>query len=96
LSAINEVNEQDEVIRKIYCFKLEAIMNYNRIFILNQDTFNNSEYLSWYNNSKRNLESEIAKYETNIIDKNLTKSYEHCMNLLNDYYNEVIYLFNNT
>ena len=46
LSKLNEIYEQHELVEKIYKFKLNALMIFNSVFKLNQDTFNNSNYSS--------------------------------------------------
>ena len=53
-------------------------MIYNSIFYFNQDTFNNSTYLSWYNENKRKLEGEISKYESKFLDGNVKESSRKC------------------
>jgi hypothetical protein len=62
----------------------------NGIFTLNQDTFNNSEYLSWFNNCKRDLEEEINKLETKQVDNNYNNSIKLCESLLIESYAKVI------
>lgn len=89
ISSFYGVIEQEEIIKKIYEFKTESMNTFNTIFTFNQDTFNNSEYLSWYNNSKRNLDAEITKHDTELISDNETKSAQMCKTLVEDSYSEV-------
>lgn len=53
-------------------------MIFNKVFNLNQDTFNNTTYSSLFNNSLRNLESEISKRESKICEDNYNRSVELC------------------
>ncbi len=81
--------EQDELVKKLYEIKLESMMLFNKIFTLNQDTFNNSEYLSWYNSEKRKLEEEINKLEARQLEINVNNSISLCENLLTTSYAKV-------
>ena len=64
-------------------------MLFNKIFTLNQDTFNNSEYLSWYNAEKRKLEEEINKLETKQMETNYNISINYCEDILSSSYSKV-------
>jgi hypothetical protein len=81
--------EGDELIRKLFDLKIEATMVYNQLFYFNQDTFNNSQYFSWYNDYKRKLESEIANIETKLSDKNMEASSHHCHTLILEGYKSI-------
>ena len=70
--------EQDELIKHLYEFKLDAMMIFNKLLNLNQDTFNNTSYLSLFNNSLRNLESEISRRESKVCDDNYNRSVKLC------------------
>lgn len=78
LDKFNDVVEQDELIKYLYEYKLEAMMIFNKLFNLNQDTFNNTTYSSMFNSSLRNLESEISKKESKICDDNYNRSLKLC------------------
>jgi len=78
--------ELEEVVRRLYDFKLETMMRFNEIFNFDQDTFSNSQYLAKYNEKKRVLEAEISKLESKVMDKNLNKSSLYCENLLQESY----------
>jgi len=78
LEKFNDVVEQDELIKYLYEYKLEAMMIFNKLFNLNQDTFNNTSYSSMFNSSLRNLESEISKKESKICDDNYNRSLKLC------------------
>jgi hypothetical protein len=95
VSKINEAMEQEDIVKQLYQFKLESMMLYNQIFNFNQDTFNNSEYMSWYNNSKRNLEVEIAEIESKVFDHNLNKSFILCQKFIQHYYGKIKERLNN-
>lgn len=78
MEKFTDVVEQDELIKYLYDYKLEAMMIFNKVFNLNQDTFNNTIYSSMFNNSLRNLESEISKRESKICDDNYNNSVKLC------------------
>ena len=86
LDTLTHVMEQEEIVRRLYDFKLEAMMRFNEIFSFDQDTFSNSQYLAKYNEKKRVLESEISKLELKAMEKNLKKSSLYCTNLLHESY----------
>jgi hypothetical protein len=65
------------------------MMLFNKIFTLNQDTFNNSEYLSWYNSDKRRLEEEFNRLETKQLETNFINSITFCDNILTTSYAKV-------
>lgn len=85
----NEVLEQDELIKNLFQFKLEAMMIFNKLLNLNQDTFNNSTYSSWFNNSLRNLESEISKKESKKCEDNINKSSNFCKSEITKYFSPI-------
>lgn len=78
LEIFNDVVEQDELIKLLYEYKLDAMMLFNKLLNLNQDTFNNTTYSSLFNNSLRNLELEISKKESKICDDNYNRSVRLC------------------
>lgn len=86
IETLNAVMEQEEIVRKLYDFKLEAMLRYNQIFNFDQDSFNNTQYLAKYNEKKRILESEILKCESKIIEKNSKDSSLDCSKLLEESY----------
>jgi len=99
LEKLTDVFEQDELIKLLYEFKLDALIIFNKLFNLNQDTFNNTTYSSLFNSFLRNLESEISQRESKICDENSNKSLKICevqvqkcfetmkKKLSNDFYN---------
>jgi hypothetical protein len=89
LSKIESIMEGDELIKTLFEHKMDAILIYNKLFYFNQDTFNNSQYLAWYNDYKRKLESEIANIETKISDKNMEASSQHCQILIIEGYKTI-------
>jgi len=78
IEKFKEVVEQDELIKYLYDYKLDALMIFNKVFNLNQDTFNNTTYSSLFNNSLRNLESEISKRESKLCHDNNNQSIKLC------------------
>jgi hypothetical protein len=86
VEAITRVLEQDELIKLLYEYKLEALMNYNKIFNNFADTFNNPLYLSWYNTTKKDLEQKISKSEDRQLESNIIKSEQLCQRLLSESY----------
>ncbi len=89
LETLTNVMEQEEMVRRLYDFKLEAIMRFNQILNFDQDIFNNSQYLAKYNEKKRALESEISKCESKVMDKNQKISSQVCSKLLEESYKEL-------
>jgi Zn-finger protein len=83
------VQEQEDLIKALYLFKLEALTNYNKIYNFNQDTFNNSQYLAWYNENKRQLESQISSKEARLLEGNIKESEIMCQNLLVEGYETI-------
>ncbi len=83
------VQEQEDLIKALYLLKLEALTNYNKIYNFNQDTFNNSQYLAWYNENKRQLESEISSKQANLLEANINLSEIMCQNLLEEEYQTI-------
>lgn len=89
ISSITEVMEQEVLIKNLYEYKLDAMMIFNKIFNFNQDTFNNSEYLSRYNENRWKLQEEISKTEAKIVDQNFNKSSVLCQDILKNAYNPI-------
>jgi hypothetical protein len=81
-----QVIEQEDLVKRLYEYKLETITKFNQIFTFNQDILNNSEYLSKYNEARRNLDSEIIKHESKLVDRNLNRSSEYCQELLKKHF----------
>ena len=86
LEKLDDVVEQDELIKSLYEYKLQAMMIFNKLFNLNQDTFNNTTYSSLFNSYLRNLESEISKKEKKICDDNFNKSLNLCEKQIQIYF----------
>ena len=59
-ASLNEIKipiESIDLIKKLFAIKTNAIEKLNEIFKLNVDSFNNSEYLMFFNESKREIEN---------------------------------------
>ena len=50
---INNVENDDVLIGKIYQSKINAMEKFNEVYNLNIDTFNNPEYKTWYTRTKK-------------------------------------------
>ena len=86
---ISEICDTEELIKTIFQFKLDAISLYNEIFKTHPDTFNNTEYLSWYNDAKREIEDKMDNSEMNKIDEINTKANLLCKDILNREYEQI-------
>ena len=53
IGKINNVENDDNLIAKIYQCKINSMEIFNEVFNLNIDTFNNPEYKSWYTKTKK-------------------------------------------
>jgi hypothetical protein len=89
LATLNDVMEQEEIVKHLYEFKFEAMMKYNKIFNFNQDAFSNSQYLAKYNEYKRKIEEDISNYETKIIDFNQKESTDKCQDLIKNSFQNI-------
>ena len=67
----------------------------NDIFKINVDTFNNSEYLSWFNNTKREIENYIDEQEEKKINLNLETANYSNKELLGEIYKDIENKINN-
>jgi hypothetical protein len=86
VESITRILEQDELIKLLYDHKLEAIMNFNKVFNNHQETLSNTTNLNSYNKSKKLLEIEIEKFESRQLESNMHKSDQLCQKLLSESY----------
>ena len=61
IGKINNVENDDNLIAKIYQCKINSMEIFNEVFNLNIDTFNNPEYKSWYTKTKNELKNNLWK-----------------------------------
>ena len=92
---LKDTYEEDELIKFLYNFKLDAMNKLNDIFRINVDTFNNSEYLSWFNNTKREIENYIDEQEEKKINLNLETANYSNKELLVEIYKDIENKINN-
>ena len=84
-----------ELIQTLFKMKVSAMESFAEIFKKHPDTFGNTEYLSWYNDAKRDIESKIDEMEEQKINSNneasssankelLERAYQTIQNKLNN------------
>lgn len=78
-----------QIYQRIYEIELEAIKTYTNIFSFNQDCFNNFEYISWYENSNRKLESEFIKKSDQVIKDCESNAYKLNREILENSYHSL-------
>ena len=88
LNLNNNLNDE-ELIKSLYNFKVESIEKLNDIFRINVDTFNNNEYLSWFNEAKRELEENFEEQEEKRINLNNETNNQFNKKLLNEIYQTI-------
>ena len=81
--------ESIDLIKNLFAIKTNAIEKLNEIFKLNVDSFNNSEYLMFFNESKREIENEIEINEKKLEEENDNKSVNFNNDLLNKLYENI-------
>ncbi len=88
LNLNNNLNDE-ELIKSLYNFKVESMEKLNDIFRINVDTFNNNEYLSWFNEAKRELEENFEEQEEKRINLNNETNNQFNKKLLNEIYQTI-------
>lgn len=91
-ASLNEIKipiESIDLIKKLFSIKTNAIEKLNEIFKLNVDSFNNSEYLMFFNESKREIENQIEINEKKLEEENDNKSVNFNNDLLNKLYENI-------
>ena len=78
-----------DLIQNFYEIKTNSIEKFNEIFKLNVDSFNNSEYLSFFNETKREIENQIEIKEKKIEEENDKNCFNFNNNLLNKLYENI-------
>ena len=86
IGKINNVENDDNLIAKIYQSKINSMEIFNEVFNLNIDTFNNPEYKSWYTKAKNDLEKQFMEIENQKLQENSKNSMQICQQLLNKHY----------
>ena len=86
INKINNVENEDDLIAKIYQGKINAIETFNEVYNLNIDTFNNPEYKTWYTRAKADLEKKFLEIENQKLQENANNSMQICQQLLNKHY----------
>jgi DNA repair exonuclease SbcCD ATPase subunit len=89
LLSLNDNLNEEELIKSLYNFKVDAMDKLNDIFKINVDTFNNNEYLSWFNEVKRELEEKIEENEEKKININNETINQFNKKLLNENYQTI-------
>ena len=95
INTLGDIFETEDLIKTLFNFKLEAIGGYNEIFKKHPDTFNNSEYLSWYNDAKREIEEKMDNMELSKLDENNTKASNICKEVLEKEYERIQHKIDN-
>ena len=91
-SSLNKIKipmESIDLIKKLFSIKTNSIEKLNEIFKLNVDSFNNSEYLMFFNESKREIENEIEINEKKLEEENDNNSVNFNNNLLKKLYENI-------
>jgi hypothetical protein len=86
IGKMNNVENEDILIEKIYQSKINAVEKFNEVYNLNIDTFNNPEYKTWYTKTKNDLEKKFMEIENQKLQDNANKSVQLCQQLLNKHY----------
>ena len=86
IGKINNVENDDILIGKIYQSKINAMEKFNEVYNLNIDTFNNPEYKTWYTKAKNDLEKKFMEIENQKLQENANNSMQLCQQLLTKHY----------
>ena len=86
IGKINNVENDDVLIGKIYQSKINAMEKFNEVYNLNIDTFNNPEYKTWYTKAKNDLEKKFMEIENQKLQENANNSMQLCQQLLTKHY----------
>ena len=86
IGKMNNVENEDILIEKIYQSKINAVEKFNEVYNLNIDTFNNPEYKTWYTKAKTDLEKKFIEIENQKIQENDNNSMQLCQQLLDKHY----------
>lgn len=84
-----------ELIQTLFKLKVTAMESFSDIFKKHPDTFGNTEYLSWYNDAKRDIESKIDEMEEQKINSNNEASSTANRELLDNAYQTIQNKLNN-
>lgn len=61
LRSTTESFEVRSTLNSLYEMEFNSLKSYSSLYEFNSDCFSNSEYMNWYNQSKRKLEGELTK-----------------------------------
>ena len=86
IKKLNQIDNEENLIAKIYQSKINAIEKFNDIYNLNIDTFNNPEYKTWYMKEKTDIERKFIEIENQKLNENTKNSEKICQQLLNKHY----------
>ena len=86
INKMNKIENEENLIEKIYQSKINAIEKFNDIYNLNIDTFNNPEYKTWYTKTKNEIERKFIEIENQKLQQNSNNSDKICQQLLNQHY----------
>ena len=89
INKLDQIENEEYLIPKIYQIKIDSIEIFNHIYNLNHDLFNNYQYKHMYNKVKSELEKKFTELENQKMLENLNKSEKFCNELLNDLYEEI-------
>ena len=89
IGKINNVENDDVLIGKIYQSIINAMEKFNEIYNLNIDTFNNPEYKTWYTKAKNDLEKKFMEIENQKLQENAINSMQLCQQLLTKHYSTI-------
>ncbi len=89
IKRLKDLQEQEDIIRLLYSFKIESMLIYDKLYYINQETFCNQEYMNMYQETKARLEKEIKTIEDKAIIQNSDNCCSFCKDLLKTLYKGV-------
>ena len=94
IKRLKELQDQEDIIRQLYSFKIESMLIFDKLYYINQETFCNQEYMNMYEETKNKLEKEIKTIEDKAITQNSDKCCTFCKDLLKSLYKGVKFFLN--
>ena len=82
----NNVYNNNDLLKKLYTFKYNALNNYDNLLQTNGDTFKQRNYRRLYLETKKNLISKIDSTINKVITQNNSFSQNFCSNALTSIY----------
>ena len=89
MEKMNQIENEEILIPKIYQIKIKSIEIFNQVYYLNSEIFKNYEYKHLYNKTKSILENKFTDIENQKLLENLQKSEEICNELLKKHYEKI-------